>query len=319
MTRYLLRRTLHALIALFLATVMVFIGIRALPGDPAIALAGEEALNPEMIEAIRQRYGLDQPPPVQYWRWIGQAVQGDFGRSIRTGLPVSALIVSRIPITIQLTMLSLLVAVTIGMPAGVISAVRRGKPADYLANGFGLAGLSIPNFVLGMALIITLTVDRNWFPSSGYTSFAVDPVDNLMRMVLPAITLGTSMSAIIMRQMRSSMLDALTADYVRTARSKGLSEWSVIGSHALRNSLITVTTVIGLQLAGLLSGAVITEQIFLIPGFGKLLLDSVFQRDYPVLQGVVVIAAVAYVSINLLVDITYSLLNPRIRVSGTGV
>ena len=318
MTRYLVRRTVHALIALFLATVIVFIGVRLLPGDPAIALAGEDGANPDTIEAVRERYGLNDPMPVQYWRWIQHAVQGDFGRSIRTGVPVGDLIFSRIPITVQLTTMSLAVAMVIGIPAGIISAVRRGKLTDYAANMFGLAGLSIPNFWLGMMLIVAFAVNRDWFPASGYTSFAVDPVDNVMRMVLPAITLGTSMAAIIMRQMRSSMLDSLTADYVRTARAKGLSERAVIGSHALRNSLITVTTVIGLQLAALLSGAVITEQIFVIPGFGRLMLQAVFQRDYPVLQGVVVIAAVAYIVINFLVDILYSVLNPRIRVTGSG-
>jgi peptide/nickel transport system permease protein len=314
--RYLLRRTGQTLVALFLATVVVFLGARALPGDPAIALAGEDASDPVRLERIRVRYGLDQPIPVQYVRWISLATQGDFGRSIRTGLPVSRLMTSRIPITLQLTGLSLLVAIVIGMPAGVVSAVQRGKVADYTANAIGLTGLSIPNFWLGMMLILLFAVNLGWLPASGYIPFSADPGENLRRMLLPAITLGTAIAAVVMRQMRSSMLESLGADYVRTARAKGLPERTVVGSHALRNSLITVTTVIGLQLGHLLSGAVVTEQIFVIPGFGKLLVDSVFQRDYPVLQGVVVVAAVAYLLANWLVDVLYSLLNPRIRVSG---
>lgn len=316
MRRYLLRRTGQTLIALFLATVVVFLGARALPGDPAIAFAGEDAHNPERLEQIRIRYGLDQPLPVQYGRWISQAAQGDFGRSLRSGLPVGELIVTRIPVTLQLAGMSMVVALAIGIPAGVVSAVRRGKAADYAANAFGLAGLSIPNFWLGMMLIVVFAVNLGWLPASGYTPFADDPVDNVLRMLMPSITLGTAMAAVVMRQMRSSMLESLGADYVRTARAKGLPERTVVGSHALRNSLITVTTVVGLQLAHLLSGAVITEQIFIIPGFGKMLVDSVFERDYPVLQGVVVVAAVAYLLANWLVDILYSVLNPRIRVSG---
>lgn len=316
MTRYILRRTAQAALALFFATILIFLAARALPGDPAIALAGAEATDPAQLDAIRARYGLDQPIPVQYARWMGQAVQGNFGSSIRTGLPVTDLIVSRIPVTIQLSALALAMSVLIGVPAGIVSAIRRGKAADYAANVIGLAGLSVPNFWLGMMLISLFSLTLEWLPPSGFTSFASDPADNLRRMVLPVITLGTGMAAIVMRQTRSSMLESLGADYVRTARAKGLSEGAVIASHALRNSLLTVTTVIGLQLAALLTGAVVTEQIFLIPGFGKLLLDSVFQRDYPVLQAVVVFAAIAYLLVNLIVDILYSVLNPRIRVSG---
>jgi peptide/nickel transport system permease protein len=194
--------------------------------------------------------------------------------------------------------------------------VRRGRPTDYAATTVALVGLSVPHFWLGIVMIIYFAVKLHWLPAGGYVAFSRDPVQNLEHMLMPAIVLGTGLSAVLMRQMRSSMLSALGADYVRTARAKGLSEWSVIGKHALRNSLITVTTVIGLQLGALISGAVITEQIFVIPGFGRLTIDAVNQRDYTLLQGVVLVAAAGYVVVNLLVDLVYSLLNPRIRVSG---
>jgi peptide/nickel transport system permease protein len=204
----------------------------------------------------------------------------------------------------------------IGIPAGVIAAVKRGKASDYAATSGALVGLSIPHFWLGLLLIIVFAVDLHWFPAGGYVSLREDPIANLHHLLLPAIVLGTGLSAVLMRQMRSSMLDSLSADYIRTARAKGLSERRVIGVHALRNSLITVTTVIGLQLGALISGAVITEQIFGIAGFGRLTVDAVNQRDYALLQGVVLVAAAGYVVVNLGVDVIYSLLNPRIRVSG---
>lgn len=315
MTRYALRRTGATLISLFFASILIFLAGRALPGDPAVSMAGAEATDPAQLDAIRIRYGLDQPIWVQYQRWIGQAVQGELGQSLRTGLPVRDLILSRIPVTLQLSGLALLVSVAIGITAGIVSAVKRRKAPDYIANVAGLAGLSVPNFWLGMMLTFYVGLGLGWLPVSGYTPFDADPVDNLRRMVLPVITLGTGMAAVLMRQMRASMLDSLGSDYVRTARAKGLSERAVIASHALRNSLITVTTVIGLQLATLLTGAVIVEQIFLIPGFGKLLLDALFQRDYPVLQGVVLFSSMIYLVVNLLVDLCYSMLNPRIRVA----
>jgi peptide/nickel transport system permease protein len=311
---FLLRKAGAALIVLFLASVLVFGGVRALPGDPALAL-GAEARDPEVLQAIREKYGLDEPVPVQYVKWVGNALQGDLGVDSRQ-LPVSETIVSRIPITLELAALSILIGMLIGIPAGVIAAVRRGKASDYASTTVALVGLSVPNFWLGLMLIIVFAVELNWLPAGGYVPFSEDPVANLEHMLLPAIVLGTGLSAVLMRQMRSSMLDSLSADYVRTARAKGLSEWRVVGVHAFRNSLITVTTVIGLQLGALISGAVITETIFGIAGFGRLTVDAVNQRDYALLQGVVLVAAVGYVVINLAVDLSYSLLNPRIRVSG---
>jgi peptide/nickel transport system permease protein len=311
---FLLRKAGAALIVLFLASVLVFAGVRALPGDPALAL-GAEARDPEVLEAVREKYGLDEPVPVQYLRWVGNALQGDLGVDSRQ-LPVAETIVSRIPITLELAGLSILIGMLIGIPAGVIAAVRRGKASDYASTSVALVGLSLPNFWFGLMLIIVFAVELNWLPAGGYVPFSEDPIANLEHLLLPAIVLGTGLSAVLMRQMRSSMLDSLSADYVRTARAKGLSEWRVIGVHAFRNSLITVTTVIGLQLGALISGAVITETIFGIAGFGRLTVDAVNQRDYALLQGVVLVAAAGYVIVNLAVDIAYSLLNPRIRVSG---
>jgi peptide/nickel transport system permease protein len=311
---FILRKLGAALIVVFLASVLVFVGVRAIPGDPAIALAAEDR-DPAALAAIRDKYGLDDPLPVQYVRWVGLALQGDLGTDQR-GLPVAETIVTRIPLTLELAFLAMLIGTVLGISAGVIAAVRRGKPSDYAATTVALLGLSVPNFWLGLLLIIVFAVNLNWLPAGGYVPFREDPIGNLEHMLMPAIVLGTGLSAVIMRQMRSAMLDSLGADYVRTARAKGLSERSVVGKHALRNSLITVTTVIGLQLGVLISGAVVTEQVFGIAGFGRLTVDSIAQRDYALLQGVVLVVAVGYVVINLLVDIAYSLINPRIRVSG---
>jgi peptide/nickel transport system permease protein len=311
---FLLRKVGAALIVLVLASMLVFAGVRAIPGDPAIAL-GAENRDPAVLKAIRHKYGLDKPIPVQYVHWLGYALRGDLGTDQRE-LSVSNTIVQRLPITLELAGLAILIGALIGIPAGVIAAVRRGKPADYVATSVALVGLSVPHFWLGIVMIIYFAVKLQWLPAGGYVPFSHNPVQNLEHMLMPAIVLGTGLSAVLMRQMRSSMLGALGADYVRTARAKGLSEWSVVGKHALRNSLITVTTVIGLQLGMLISGAVITEQIFVIPGFGRLTIDAVNQRDYTLLQGVVLVAAAGYVVVNLLVDVVYSLLNPRIRVAG---
>ncbi|HEY5295384.1 MAG TPA: ABC transporter permease [Gaiellaceae bacterium] len=312
---FLLRKAGAALIVVVCSSMIVFAGVRALPGDPAIALSGENN-DPAVIAAVRQKYGLDKPLPEQYVKWIWHAVQGDLGVDSRD-LSVAHTIVTRIPITLELAGLSVLLGILIGITSGVIAAVRRGKPSDHAATTFALVGLSLPHFWLGLMMIILFAVDLGWLPSSGYVSFGSSPVQNLEHMVMPVVVLGTGLSAVLMRQMRSSMLSSLGADYVRTARAKGLSEVSVIGKHALRNSLITVTTVIGLQLGALISGAVITEQIFVIPGFGRLTLEAIQQRDYTLLQGVVLVTATGYVVVNLLVDVAYSLLNPRIRVTGS--
>jgi peptide/nickel transport system permease protein len=311
---FLLRKAGAALVVVFLSSVVVFIGVRALPGDPALAL-GAENRDPAVLAAVRHAYGLDQPLPVQYVKWASRALRGNLGLDARQ-LPVGHTIVTRIPITLELALLAVLIGVAIGILAGVVAAVRRGRLSDHTATTSSLVGLSVPHFWLGLMMIIVFAVDLHWLPASGYVSFRQHPLSNLEHLLMPALVLGTGLSAVLMRQTRSAMLNSLMADYVRTARAKGLSERSVIAKHALRNSLITVTTVVGLQLGALISGAVITEQIFVIPGFGRLTLEAVNERDYTLLQGVVLVAATGYVVVNLLVDVVYSLLNPRIRVSG---
>jgi peptide/nickel transport system permease protein len=311
---FLLRKAGAALVVIVISSMVVFAGIRALPGDPAVALSGENR-DPAVLAAVREKYGLDKPIVQQYLTWAWHALHGDLGVDSRD-LPVAHTIVTRIPITLELSFLAVLLGMFIGITAGVIAAVRRGRAEDHAATTFALFGLSIPHFWLGLVMIIVFAVNLGWLPASGYVPFRQNPVSNLEHMLMPAIVLGTGLSAVLMRQMRSSMLTSLNADYVRTARAKGLPERSVVGKHALRNSLITVTTVVGLQLGALISGAVITEQIFVIPGFGRLTLEAINQRDYTLLQGVVLVAATGYVLINLLVDVVYSFLNPRIRVTG---
>ena len=315
MRRYLLNRAWQSLVTLFLATVVVFLGVRALPGDPALALAGEDR-TPEVLAAIRQQYGLDQSLPVQFWHFASNALHGDLGTSIRTGTSVASMLRTALPVTIELSVLAILLATFLGVGAGVVAAVRRGRPAEWFANAVALIGLSVPHFWLGLIAILYLSVATGLFPASGFVPLLEDPIANLHHIILPAVILGTGLSAVIMRQTRSSMLDSLSTDYVRTAKAKGLPPRVVIGRHALRNSLIVVITIVGLQLGGLISGAVVTEQIFGLPGFGKMTIDAVFQRDYPVIQAVVLVTATSYIVINFLVDLLYSLIDPRIRVGG---
>ncbi|MGH3320511.1 MAG: ABC transporter permease [Streptosporangiaceae bacterium] len=313
MRSYLLRRAGASLLTLFLASVVVFAGIRALPGGPAVALSAETA-SPKVIAAIRHEYGLDKPLPVQYITWIGHALHGDLGQSPKTGLSVSSVLAQRIPITFELALLAVIIAIVIGLPIGIVAAFRRGTWLDYTSTSGSLLGLSVPHFWLGILFILAFAVNLRVLPASGFVP-VTHPATNLAHMIMPAFVLGIGLAAVVMRQMRSAMLESLGADYIRTARAKGLSEWSVVGVHALRNSLTTVVTVVGLQLGVLISGAIITEQIFLIPGLGRLTVEAVFSRDYPVLEGVILLTATGYIVVNFVVDICYSLLNPRVRVT----
>ncbi|GAA3069054.1 ABC transporter permease [Pseudonocardia yunnanensis] len=315
MRSYLLNRLWQSALTLVLATIVVFLGVRALPGDPALAFAGEER-DPASLAALRERLGLDDSIIVQYGKFVLGALRGDLGESTRTGIPVSTMITTALPVTIELSLLAMLVAVVLGVSTGVVAAVRRGRPAEWFANGLALLGLSVPNFWLGLIAILYLSVGLGAFPASGFVPLTQNPIDNLHHLVLPALVLGTGIAAVVMRQTRSAMLDSLGADYIRTARAKGVSPRGVIGRHALRNSLVVVITIVGLQLGILISGAVVTEGIFSLPGFGKMTIDAVFQRDYPVLQGVVLVTATAYIVINFVVDLAYSLIDPRIRVAG---
>ena len=315
MTEFLIQRGFISLVTLFLITVIVFTGVRMIPGDPARVMAGTEA-DESGLEEIRQKYGLRDPIPVQYVRWLGLALRGDLGESIRIHVPVLRLVGQKLPITLQLAGYALLVALLIAIPVGVLAAVRRNTTWDYLASSVSLCGVSIPNFWLGIMLILLLSVRLRWLPASGFVSFFQDPWANTLRLLMPAVVLGAALAAVLMRQTRNSMIEVLSADYIRTAYAKGLRTRIVVFRHAIRNGLIPVITIFGLQLGALIGGAVVTEQIFVVPGFGRLILEAVFTRDYPVVQGVVLITASAYVVINLLVDVSYSLLNPRIRLGG---
>lgn len=315
MLRYLFHRLWQSAVTLVLASIVVFIGVRALPGDPATTMAGEEA-TPATIAAVRAQLGLDQPLPVQYFKFLGQAITGDFGKSIRTGTPVREMIGATLPVTVQLAVFAMIVAVLAGMVSGVVAAVFRGRWPEWAANGFSLFALSVPTFWLGILAVLYLSVQLGWFPASGYVSPFEHPLRGLYYLTLPAVILGMAHAAVVQRQTRASMVDTLTADFVRTARAKGLGRGAVIFRYGLRNSLIVVTTIVGLQLGGLIAGAVVTERIFSLPGIGKLTLDSVFTRDYPVIQAVVLVITTSYIVINLLVDVLYTVIDPRMRVSG---
>jgi len=313
---FLAQRVAISVVTLFLITLIIFAGVRMIPGDPARVMAGTDA-DEAGLQEIRVKYGLNDPIPVQYFRWLSLALQGDLGESIRTREPVVKTVAAKLPITIQLAGLSLLIAIGIAIPAGIFSAVRRNTVWDLMANAVSLCGVSIPSFWLGIMLILFLSVRLHVLPASGFVSFFQDPLANLQRMLMPAFVLGAALAAVLMRQTRNSMIEVMSANYIRTAYSKGLAERVVIVRHALRNGLIPIVTILGLQMGALMGGAVVTEQIFVVPGFGRLIVEAVFTRDYPLVQGVVLITASSYVLINLLVDVSYSLLNPRIRFKGS--
>jgi peptide/nickel transport system permease protein len=310
-----LRRLFISIITLFVISLIVFTGVRMIPGDPARVMGGTDA-DAAGLEEIRQKYGLHDPIPIQYVRWVGLALGGDLGESIRTRESVVRTVAKKLPITMELACFSILIALGIAIPAGVFSAVRRNTVWDLLANAVSLCGISIPSFWLGIMLILLLAVRLGWLPASGFVPFWQSPLENLQRMVMPSFVLGAGLAAVLMRQTRNSMIEVMSADYIRTAYSKGLAGRAVIFRHAIRNGLIPVVTILGLQMGALMGGAVVTEQIFVVPGFGRLIVESVFTRDYPLVQGVVLITASSYVLINLLVDFSYSLLNPRIRIRG---
>jgi peptide/nickel transport system permease protein len=312
MFAFFIRRLVTLVPTLVFVSMLIFGLQQLLPGDPAQILAGEDQ-NPEVIAQLRLKMHLDEPLPVQYGYWIAGVLQGDLGESARTQQPVLELLLQKLPVTLELAILSMLIAVLIGLPAGVISAVKRGTAWDHGATVLGLSGLSMPNFWLGILMILLFSVELGWLPASGYVSPFENLKDNLAAMIMPAFVLGSGIAAVLMRHTRSSMIQVLAADYVRTARAKGLRERVVVMKHALRNALTPVITLGALELGTLLSGAVLTEQVFTIPGFGKLIIDSVFNRDYAVVQGVVLVTATAYILLNLLADMAYFVFNPRLR------
>lgn len=304
------RRILIAIQTVIIISIFVFALQHMLPGDPILVMAGEER-DPAVIEALREKYRMNDPIPVQYLAWAGAALQGDLGISLRTQQPVLELIGQKLPVTIQLAVMALIIAILIGIPAGVLSAYKKGTWIDWLANIVALSGLSVPNFWLGIMLILLVSVKLGWLPASGYQPLSEDPIQSIKVMLMPAFVLGTGIAATLMRHTRSAMLSVLKSDYVRTARAKGLRERVVLVKHALRNALVPVVTVITLLFGELLAGAVLTEQIFTIPGFGKLVVDAVFNRDYAVVQGIVLCTGIAFIAMNILADAAYRVLNPR--------
>lgn len=296
------------------ASVVVFLLTRLIPGDPVIALLGMEATD-EAIAALRLRFALDQPLPIQYFAWLGSILTGDFGRSIQSGREVLPMLMEAFLPTVWLSLAATAVSLAIAIPAGVVAATRRDSSADYSASFIALCGLSMPSFWLGVLLILAFSIHLPILPASGYVPPSDDFLAFLRHLVLPALTLGTSLAAAVMRMTRSTMLEVLDADYVRTARAKGLRRSTVIWRHAFRNAQIPIVTLLGIQFGQLLGGVVITETVFSWPGIGKLTVDAIFARDYPVVQGAVLLTAGLFVLLNLLTDIIYTLIDPRLRLS----
>jgi peptide/nickel transport system permease protein len=314
MARYVVGRLLWCVPVLLGASVLIFVLLRFLPGDVVdIILGTEGAATPEVRETIRRLFGLDRPIYIQYFVWLGAVVRGDLGSSLRTGEPVAQILVSRLPITIQLAVLSVLLSLVLAVPLGIVAAVKRGGVVELLARLVGLIGLSLPNFWLATMLILVASLWFGWLPSLIYVSPFSDPVENLKQMALPAVSLALALMAIVLRMTRSAMLEVLGHDYVKTARAKGLSERVVLARHALKNAMIPVVTVVGVQMGTLFGGTVVIEQIFGLPGMGWTFVNGIYQRDYPTVQGAVLMLAGTFVLVNLIVDLLYAYLDPRIR------
>ena len=312
MLNYFFKRLASVIPTIFLVTIIIFGLQQLLPGDPAVILAGEDQ-DPNVVAYLHKKMHLDEPLPVRYGYWIAGVMRGDLGESLRIQQPVVQLIKEKLPVTLELAALAMTIALIIGIPAGIISAVAKDSVWDYAANMVALWGLSTPNFWLGILMILLFSVSLGWLPASGYVSPFEDLKANLAAMIMPAFVLGNAIAAVLMRHTRSAMLQVLNADYIRTARAKGLNERTVVLKHALRNAMTPIITLGALEFGTLLSGAVLTEQVFSIPGFGKLIVDAVFNRDYAVVQGVVLFTSTVYIVLNLLADLAYFFVNPRLR------
>ncbi|HEX5973613.1 MAG TPA: ABC transporter permease [Rubrobacteraceae bacterium] len=311
---FLIRRLLLTLPILFIVSVVCWSMINLIPGDPATVILGPEA-SEQAKEQMREQLGLNDPLVVQYVDWLDGVLHGDLGESLVDGTPVSQLILQRLPVTLELALGTFLVSLTIAVVAGILSASNRGTWIDYLSTGFALGGISIPHFWLGMMFIIIFAVNLGWLPASGFEPFFQNPVANITAMILPVLATGLRESAELMRMLRSSLLEELGSDYVRTAFSKGLSKRVVVIKHGVRNALIPFVTASGLQIAGLLGGLVVTEQVFQLPGVGRLIVESIEQRDFTVVQGAVLTVTAIVVIINVLVDVLYAVIDPRIALS----
>ncbi|NIG19046.1 ABC transporter permease [Pantoea sp. Al-1710] len=312
MLELIVKRLLLAIPTLLLVSIMVFALQKLLPGDPVLAMAGEER-DPAVIAQLRAEYHLDDPIPTQYFSWIGNALKGDLGMSLRTKEPVTSLIASKLPVTLELSLLAMVIALGIGIIMGIIAAVRKDTWVDHTTNFVALSGISVPHFWLGILLILLFSVHLQWLPASGFVPISEDVAQNLKTLLLPALVLGTGLAATLMRHTRASMISVLKADYIRTARAKGLLAPKVVLKHAFRNALMPIVTLTTLLFGELLGGAVLTEQVFTLPGFGKMIVDAVFNRDYAVVQGVVLVVAIGFLLLNLLADVLYLLINPKMR------
>jgi len=313
MGRFLLSRLSQVAVVVVLVCITIFVLTNLLPGDPTVTILGEEATAEQRAKA-RADYGLDLPAPVRFAHWIGNAATGDLGRSLRSNEPVVRMLADRIPVTLQLTLMSIVIAILIGLPAGIVAARFRGTLLDVAASIVAMTSVAIPYFWMGVLLIMLFALKLAWLPPSGYVPFLTDPVGNLKLMILPSLTIGTAFAALIMRQTRASLLQVLSQDYIRSARAKGLSEPAVLLRHGLRNALIPVVTVIGLQIGALLGGAVVTETVFSLPGLGRMMVNGIFQRDFPVIQGAILFIVLAVIVVNLVTDALYAWLDPRVSV-----
>jgi peptide/nickel transport system permease protein len=309
------RRLALAVPMLLGMSVVVFLIVHLVPGDPARAILGLNA-TPELIARLRSQLGLDDSLVSQYLAWLGNVLTGDFGTDYSSSAPISSLLGQRLPVTIELAVVALAIAILIGVPLGVAAAVWRGRAADNAAQGVSMLGISVPDFWLGIMLILVFSLGMGVLPSSGWTPLTEDPVENLRHVALPALALGIGFAAVLIRVTRAAMLDVLSQDYIRFCRAKGVPEASVIFKHALRNAAIPITTVVGMQAGYLLGGAIVIEQVFSLPGVGRLVLDGVLQRNYPVVQGAVLVVGVMFIAVNLIADVLYTVLNPKLRRSG---
>ncbi|CAH1657369.1 dipeptide ABC transporter membrane subunit DppB [Hyphomicrobiales bacterium] len=312
MSSFIVRRLVQLVPVLLVMCIVVFSTTLMLPGDPTASMLGEHATAKERAE-LRSELGLDQPIVVQFGKWLGRAATGDLGRSLKTREPVAQMLAARIPVTFELTLLAVALSLVIGVPLGILAALKRNSWIDTAVSAVAMSSMAIPYFWVGILLIMFFSIHLGWLPPSGYVPFHVDPVANLKLMLMPAITIGTAQAALVMRQTRAAMLGVLLQDFIRTARAKGAGERRVVVRHALRNAMMPVVTVIGLQMGALIGGAVVTETVFSLPGLGRMIVDGIFERDFPVVQGAILVVVVGVLVINILTDLSYAMLDKRVQ------